>query len=219
MLEKDKLKGEIHFFRNHEPRNWDEYRFSKWRQIRCRLTIDKIVRMAGDTDILFLDHVRAHVRHITNRIKHRKLAIIDGGADAIRVNAMRHIQAFQKRQSDNPSLLRSIKDNIRERFFGWDIRKMPSVTFLPRTISTSLHSTISSRTITDTLRQWTSGGQDADNAYLLGQPLIEDGYMEPEIYFSYVDRIKQYLGAGLIYAPQPRESEETVRIINERNGI
>ncbi len=55
LLEKEEWKGEIYFFKNHEPRNWDDSRFSKWRQIRCRLTIDKIIRMAGEADILFLD--------------------------------------------------------------------------------------------------------------------------------------------------------------------
>jgi len=220
LIKRDNWQGEIYFLKNHEPKTWANPELSRWRQFQRRMTLDRIIRMAGEADILFLDYVRAHIRHIANHIKHRQLVLLDGGTDALRVNAMRYIPADKTPDSDTGTFLKALKKTIRSKYLDLDTHEIPTVTFFTAYNLDVRPGDYLIKNDYRYLREWARQQQKTESIYFLGMPLIEDGYMLQETYFSYLHRIQKYFDSdNLVYVPHPRESDKTIRALTEKCRI
>ena len=219
LLEKDNWTVRTVFYQD-KPVDWSNPQQTKREQFRLRMTLGKIIRIAGDANYLFINYFRAHMRHVINHLKHRNLILIEGGTDAIGTNALRYIPMTQEMGSRKLSWWRLVKRYFRKRYFDLDTLEVPSVTFFS---AYDLEVRPGDRLIKNDYRyikQWAGHQCKSDEVYFLGQPLSEDGYMDRECFFTYMGQIRDYLGAeNIIFLPHPRQSKEIVCELEKKFGF
>lgn len=209
-------------------------------QFKKRVCIERLCKSIGLVENLFLGNYLIdydlHMRHIANKIHYKNLYLLDVGTDTLRINRQR---LQENLSSLNPSLggnkdnkkikilnsffkisIRNIKIYLRRRFIDWDSAGVDSLTFFtcyPLEINGKDQIVRNSYKYSKSLLKKSAYSQDV---LFLGQPLVEQGYLVFENFVDYMKKIKSYYyESNLFYVPHPRESKDSIKVIQNDVGI
>jgi len=220
LLDKARWEGKIIFIKD-KPINWAKPKQTIWDRILLRRKLDRIIKMSGEANLLFINYYRAHMRHIINRLRHKNLILIEGGTDALATNALRYIpEQYYYEVDDDRSYWKKLRSWLTNRYIYLDNRALPSVTFFSAYDLEVIYSDHIIKNEYSYIKQWIKEQESLNEVFFLGQPLVEDGYMKSEVYYKYMMKILDYLaGNKIVYLPHPRESETFAEIISKSFGI
>jgi hypothetical protein len=204
-------------------RNWYGY-YLHFRRMRRAA---RIARSAGAVNNLFLGHYwadhKAFMRHFANTIEHKTLYILDDGTDVLEINAQRKAGApggSAASRPDGGSLLRRLNRHLRDKYWRWDLSEAESVTFFT---AFDIDVKAGDRLVKNDyryLRSLTGAASTTNVIFFLGQCLVEDGYMETNIYLDYLRGVKAHFANEYVqYVPHPRESARTIDAVRELLGF
>ena len=187
------------------------------KQLVKRLRFDKLSTKLGEIDNLVLGNLlAAYMRHFANRVKAKRVYLLDDGTDTLRVNALRKC-VEPDRSSIRVPLSPRAKNRLREAFLDWDVRQVNSVTFF-----TSYDLDLSPRDscVKSSYAYWRQKIKSTATrtvVYFLGQPLVEDGYLRRDIYLDLLAKITaHYSGKNFLYLKHRREAETNIEAIRGR---
>jgi hypothetical protein len=190
-----------------------------------RATINEIAESirAADTVILgnYLQDGSQYLRHFANSVRHNCLVLIDDGTDVIKVNNARNrglpTESGLVEDVDTLSLWKSAKRNFRELLVKLDNSEADKVLFFT---AYDIHVRPGDEIVKNEyshLRQNIRDSVQAEEIFFLGQCLIEDQWIDKQLYFDNLSKIQQYFaGTDIVYIPHPRESADTVDHVKDR---
>ncbi|HRE64692.1 MAG TPA: hypothetical protein PKU77_12955 [Ferruginibacter sp.] len=207
-------------------------------QLRKRKFIDNLCKSIGFVENLFLGNYLIdydlHMRHIANHVQYKSLFLIDVGTDTLRINRQRinenltissrsqkNFTHVEKKYTYLESFsIVAIKNKITSSLVEWDkngVDKLTYFTCYPLRVNGKDQIVNNSYTYSKSLIKKLSRSQDI---FFLGQPLVDQGYLNLESLIIYIKNIKNYFnGSSLIYVPHPRESKKYVKVIQNDIGI
>ena len=187
-----------------------------WR--RRRLT--GIARAHRGVDRLFVGNYRnEYQRHFANFVAPRELILLDDGTDSILLARELRLGLLAP---DRPqrSLAGQLRGRLRKSLIDWDESIADSVAFFS---SYELEGRPQDRFIRnhfERIRRLLGDAQRTEEVHILGQPLVQDGYLTNETYLRYLAAIgRRHAGRRLIYIAHPRESSEALDLVQTRIGF
>ncbi len=181
------------------------------RQAAKRRRFDRLAKRLVNVDTLVLgSYLSGYMRHLANKLRPRKLYLVDDGTDTLRVSNLRREQAVPEGIQQLP-YWRKLKNLIRTSFVDWDTRQADSATFFTSYKLTLIPEDTLIRNDHSFLKSMLNHSGVLSEVYFLGQPLVEDGYLQREDYLAYISRISQYYRSRtLIYVTHKRESQQMI---------
>ncbi len=214
-------------FGKNRPETLKEYLLEKLllvEQAINRLRINRIARRIGVVDTLVLGNYRrdydGHMRHLANRLSFQNLVVLDIGTDTLRINHDRHLDQRNCTADDAPEqgLLQRCKEWVKSRWIYWDTRGVSSITFFS---SYDLELAEGDRLIRNSyryLQDIVSKVPPSKEVFFVGQPLVDQFYVESGYYASALAFVREYFrDQKLIYVQHPRESREQLEIVRNLN--
>ncbi len=165
-----------------------------------------------------------YLRHFANSVKHNRLVLIDDGTDVIKVNAWRKRPPPHDDVSIKDvvglSRWKSAKRKVREYFLRLDDSAAEKVLFFTAyNIDVRTGDEIVKNEYAH-LRRNIVGGVQTDDVFFLGQCLIEDNWIDKQLYFDNLSKIQKYFGRReVVYVPHPRESSDTIDFVKDALGF
>ena len=193
-----------------------------------RARLDRLARRFSRVDNIilgnYLQNGCEHLRHFANVLGYKNLYLVDDGTDVIKVNDERKKNGSMgtpgKLSSRVISPFKGVKRVLRESFVEWNEDEAGRVTFFTVYNLDVRHGDQVVKNDYVRLRRQLVRTSSRDCVLFLGQCLIEDNYMEKDVYFEYMHKVKSYFVANeLVYIPHPRESSDTVEYIRKRVGL
>lgn len=191
-------------------------------QFLKRTKLDRMIRTIGKVNFLFIgNYLIDYMRYLANRINHSKLFLLDDGTDTLRINKMRNDEKQSEiKKLESKTIWKKIKEHVRYRFIDWNYDEADKVNFFT---SYDLKLKLSDRLVKNRygyMKSLIKKQRITEEIFFLGEPLVEDGYIELSRYYFYLTMIIDYFGLdGLYYIPHPRESDNSVASIAESLGI
>lgn len=216
--------------------------FDQFKKRRC---IERLCRSVRYAENLFLGNYLIdydlHMRHIANRLKFGNLFLLDVGTDTLRINKQRmcensmglssHTSEIKNDKINNNTRIiecwrlsflsiKNLKKKTRNKFIEWNhtgVKRLTYFTCYNLEVNGEDQIVINNYAFSKSLISKAKCSQDI---FFLGQPLIEQGYLAPAMFFEYIKDIKNYFAdLNLFYVPHPREAEENIQIIKNNVGI
>jgi hypothetical protein len=189
------------------------------KQLVKHIKFDKLSTRFGSIDNLVLGNLfQGYMQHLANRVKAKRIYLLDDGTDTLRVNEGRRSEKPGSSAVVRGSLLRKAKNHLRRTYLDWDIKVINSVTFF-----TSFDLDLDMRDCCVKneyayLRQRCKVTPVNGGVYFLGEPLVEDGYLSQDIYLDALTKIvKFYAGKKFLYVPHWREAKANIKFIRAMN--
>jgi hypothetical protein len=198
-----------------------EYR-NMFRQFQNRRILDKLAddfKLAENLIIgNYLECWEQYMRHFPNVLPHQRLYLVDDGTDSLKVNDERLRSSARPMISNVSSGLKSFikraRQRVRQRFFDWNNREAPKLIFYTAYDLNVRQGDSYVRNEYLLLRKQLSQSAKSNRVMLLGQTLVEEEYLNRQIYYDYLRRVRNYfLEQEVIYVPHPRESPETADFV------
>lgn len=198
----------------------NEYRWI-YQQYRRRNRIDRVLARFGRISRLVVGNLyNDYMSHVSSHVPHDELIAIDDGTDTLRVAMRRHNAATSLEQTTPLGPIQALKHFIQNRWVFWDGRQPNAITFF-----TAYDIAVGSKDrliVNDYrwLRERVVSRAGNDYVYFLGQPLIEDGYLEEITYLEYLRKVVRYYGDNqVVYIPHKRESNRSLILIDQELGL
>lgn len=198
----------------------NEYRWV-YRQYIRRRCLDTALARFGQVDRLVVGNLfNQYMQHVAIRVHYSELVAVDDGTDTLRVATLRQKVVDIPKESPPIGLIQSIKQLVNRRYVDWDARQPQTVTFFT---AYDLAVSTKDRLIKNDyrwLRKHVNGFNSNGQVYFLGQPLVEDGYLEESTYLEYLNKIVGYFDKKpVLYIPHKRESNRTVMLVEHKVGL
>ncbi len=181
----------------------------------------------GSIDILAIgNYAQDFHRHLLHRIPHERTIALDDGTDALRAAELRLAAVSNPDVKPSPagtsprSMWQRIKNSMHRRWIDMDTRHplFPVEFFSVYALPVGPGSTLRKHDFPE-LRRAKTAGPVTGEAFFLGQPLVEDGYVSPECFEDLIRELKgRYAHRHLLYVPHKRETGVS-RSVVERAGI
>jgi len=189
-----------------------------------RFRLERLARTLTDVDQLVLGSYRAgyarYMRHLANRIPHRKLVLIDVGTDTIEINRQR-VQEFEcgtvqysPRGPATDSASRRFRRALNRKYVEWDTAGVDSLTFFT---GYDLTPSPADHVVGNTykhLRSRIGTKPKGHEVWFLGQPIADQEYVD---WFAFAELIvavvRRYTPENLRYVPHPHESQRQLDIV------
>lgn len=206
-------------------------------QMLKRLKIDQMCASVGHVEKLFLGNYLndydLHMRHVANRIRHDRLFLLDVGTDTLRIGRQRlQEQKDKSAHATDKKLLNQgskplngswdakARRIIRDSCVDWTVKGVPSLTFFT-CYELDLHP--SDEVLLNDyrcLRTRVENAKRVDTVFFVGQPVVDQQYVQVEAFVRHVRRVADYfVGKQVVYVPHPRESEAYVEIVRAECGF
>jgi len=199
-----------------------------YRQYMNRADFDAVARSMSAADNLFVGNYlrdcELYMRHLPNALPHKKLYLLDDGTDVIKVNNERRRQADTSGAAAGSLLAGSpwkrLKRRVLKRFVEWDVQEAGRITFFTVYDLDARHGDEVVKHDYRHLRNRVTHADHGDHVLFVGQCLVEDKYVERQVYFRYLREVRSYFeGRDVVYVPHPREWPETTSYISEHLGF
>lgn len=198
------------------------------RQYNNKKRFDRLAGSLSNVQNLILGNYgetrKPHLCHFANILKHDQLYLVDDGTDVLFVNEERTRQTESTELSgqlrNGSSRWQILKRDVLEAFVDWNNTGAKNVTFFT---AYDLKVRPGDRLVKHDyphLRKRLADSAQSDKILFLGQTMIEDDYLEREIYFDYLRKVQSFFdGEELVYVPHMRESADTVKYVKENLGL
>lgn len=202
---------------------WDLYR-----RFSNRQKLDKIAKSLSAVDNIilgnYLDAGEQYLRHLANTIEHNNLYLVDDGTDVIEVNDERKKKASRalvvEQTVPNLSLWKRVKRNVRQAFIEWNKSEADRVIFFTAYDIDVRNGDQWVKNEYCHLKKQIAHNVQSDDVFFLGQCLIEDNWINKDVYFDYLKKVRLYFaGERIFYIPHPRESHETASFAEDILGF
>lgn len=190
-----------------------------WRQYIRRLTLEKTLKCYGSVDRLVAGSLinLGYMCHVVDFVPSTEIIAVDDGTYTLDVAAMRRNGVEADSEIKPSGYIKSIKRFVRERYVEWQTQQPRSIRFFTAydVAFGPVDHMVANRY--DWIKSRITTGSTNGHIYFLGQPLIEDGYLDESTYFDYLNRISQYFsGSSIYYLPHKRESARTAELVEKR---
>jgi hypothetical protein len=181
-----------------------------------RRRYEKLIRAFGKVEVLALGNYLAHyMRHFANTAAPSALYLLDDGTDTLRINEARK-RGPETRVASSVSKFRVFRNKIRNRYIDWNDNEAESITFFTSYDIEVKNGDGLIKNEYRRLRSLTRSVVPANEVFFLGQPLVEDGYIQRGTYTNLLSKIQGCLGPkGFVYIPHRRESSENVESLRK----
>lgn len=190
-----------------------------WQQYLRRRNLEKTIRQFGPVDRLIAGSLinLGYMCHVVNYVPSNEIIAVDDGTFTLDVAKFRSEKIEDNNQAPSSGYIKSIKKLIRERYVEWYTQQPRSIRFFTAyDVSFGPEDNVATNKY-DWLKSRITKGNENGQIYFLGQPLIEDGYLDEATYFGYLEKIYLYFGGkSIFYLPHKRESARTVSIVENR---
>lgn len=183
------------------------------RRLRMRARLDRFFSRFASAECLVLGHYgQSYFLHIANILRAPNCIIVDDGTDSLSVARKRFsIKNKVEPVSLRPTALARRAKKLITRRIDWIAQQRPAVTFFS---SYSLQIPSQDRLIRNSYEfaKKTIGAREYDEICLfIGQPLVDDGYLDRSEFESLLLAIKIQLSpAKIVYVPHPREERRSL---------
>lgn len=209
--------------------------FDQFKKRRC---IERLFKSIGTVENLFLGNYLIdydlHMRHIANIAKYKNLYLLDVGTDTLRINKQRidenltinnkgfnnRDQLKKKNWPKESFSFSRIKHKLRAYLIEWNkigVDRLTYFTCYSLQVNGKDQIVKNDYVYSKSLLNKLSSSQDI---LFLGQPLVEQGYLNFDSFITYMQTIKNYFNkCEIFYVPHPRESKKYIEIIRQDLGI
>lgn len=190
-----------------------------WRQYVRRKNLDNKLRGYGQVNTLIAGSLinLGYMCHVVNCFPAAEVIAVDDGTFTLDVAAMRRDGIGIADRYEKIGYLKSIKRYVRHRYIEWNTTQPKTIKFFTAYEVPFGPEDGAVPNKYEWLRSRMSKVKNNGYVYFLGQPLIEDGYVDEATYVSYLEKIaKLYCAKKLYYLPHKRESSRTVSIVESR---
>lgn len=199
---------------------FNEYRWV-YRQYRRRRRLDATLVRIGQVDRLVIGNLfNQYMQHVAIRVQYNELIAVDDGTDTLRVAALRQKAIDMSEELPPTDFIRSVKNLINKRYVEWAARQPRSVSFFTAYDVEVGKKDQLIRNSYRWLQKYMTNCKKSDQVFFLGQPLIEDGYLEESTYLEYLNKIVSYFNPKrVVYVPHKRESKHTIMLVEREVGL
>lgn len=210
------------FSRTQRADLWErmQERYVQFHQFRQRLLAEWIALRSRPLDALVLGNYQTnydgHMRHFANRLRYRRLYLLDVGTDTLRIARDRQVDHSPKPSAnvEPASGWDRAKHRLRRRLLDWDTRGAERLTFFttydlaPSGGDQIIHNDYSF------LRSVVAGAKPSGAVLFAGQPLVDQCYLGPESFRDCLAWVAaSFSGQRLVYVRHPRESELQLNLV------
>lgn len=176
-----------------------------------RRRYEKLIRSFGKVEVIVLgNYLIDYMRHFANTVAHSALYVLDDGTDTLRINEARKREPATRIVS-SVSRFKVFRNKIRNRYIDWNNNEAESITFFTSYDIEVKNEDGLIKNEYRHLRSLTRSVVPVNEVFFLGQPLVEDGYIQSGTYTNLLSKIRDCLGPkGFVYIPHRRESSENV---------
>jgi len=182
-----------------------------WRWL-LRFRFERALRPLRGARRLFVGNYRNHyMRHGAAVVGASELVLLDDGTDSL-VFARELRQLETNPESPPPARKFRLRSWMRQRYIDWNETVAPRLTFFSSYALQLRTSDTLIRHRYELLRRSYSSARAGTEIFLLGQPLVADGYCSDSDYFEYLRAVRAHYGdQPIVYIPHPRETDVAAR--------
>lgn len=190
--------------------------FDTFGLLGLRRRLDRLAGTLGQVDRLFVgNYFLDHMRHLTNRVAHKELVLLDDGTTALGV-------AAERRKAGEAGLgppRRPWRQQLVDRFIGWSLAQAQNATFFTMY---DLAVGPSDRIVQhqyEFLRQRAAAQATSDEVWFLGQTLYYEGITE-DAYLAQIRLVaERYADRSFVYLPHKGELPGRIDRIHRDLGV
>lgn len=176
--------------------------------------------IAGATDTVqsvFLgNYNNKFMRHFANNIGTDNVCLLDDGTRTVSVGKIRRNLHTKGQDSFSRIAGRRFKDRI----FGLDMTHPRQVTYFTTYDIEPCNGDRLEINEYSYLKSMASLKTTSDEVYFLGQPLVEGGLLQMEVFVEYIGKVVQFFsGENFVYLPHKHERHDKVNYLKNTLGI
>ena len=192
---------------------------------RVRRRLDRFAGRWSGIETLVLGHYGlrqpSHLRHLAHRIAADSVVVLDVGTDTLRIARFRRDEIEAVRSGlpswPAPAPARGWKPRVREWLTRLESRPVPQLEFFS---AYDLDLPACDRLVSNEfgrVRGVVEQGARVDAVYFVGQPLVDQQYVTPEVFSRALGFVTRYFdGLPLVYYRHPRESDAQLRLVRDQ---
>ena len=182
-----------------------------------RRQVDALAESMRSVSRLFLGNYNVgYMRHLAHRLADAEAVVLDDGTATLAIAKHRRESRFR----DRLSFMDTERSRLREKWAGLYTRSLPKITFFTTyDLDVEAPDAVMKNDYAF-FRKMAAKHEPLDEVFFLGQPMVEEGFIRRDLFFSELRRVKEHFkNDHLIYLPHKREEAEKVDAIERDLGF